>query len=354
MRGGIPGLPMGSVEMSAHSMYRYSHTIGLYAPTGRGFLNPVDLALGCDGVLYVLNRGGSDTEVRMSNKRVTLCTVDEAYLGEFSSGGTGDGQIMWPASIAVDKDENIYISDEALHRISIFNKQGKFLDKWGVKGTGYGEFDRPAGMAFDKDENLLVVDGLNNRVQKYTRDGNVLEGWGKAGSGDGEFNMPWGIAVDQAGDVYVADWRNDRVQKFDPDGKHLGSWGTSGRGDGQFYRPSGVAVDQEGNIYVADWGNERVQVLGADGTFRARFRGEAGLSKWAHDYFVANRDELEEREKANMEPDLDLLPDDFLRDESASIEKLFWGPTSVKVDAQGRIYVVDSCRHRIQVYLKEL
>ena len=164
--------------------------------------------------------------------------------------------------------------------------------------------------------------------------------------------MPWGIAVDAAGDVYVADWRNDRIQKFDPDGSHIASWGASGQGEGEFHRPSGVAVDGEGDIYVADWGNERLQVLGADGGFRVALRGESGVSKWGEDYFTANRDELEERRKADLEPELELLPDDFFREQSASVEKLFWGPTSVKLDGQGRIYVVESCRHRIQVYLK--
>ena len=339
--------------MSTQPGYRYSHTIGLYAQNGRGFLNPVDVALGPDGVIYVLNRGSSDVEVRMLNKRVTVCTVDEDYLGYFSGGGKGDGQIMWPASIAIDGDENIYISDEALHRISIFNKEGQFLTKWGVRGKGDGEFDRPAGIAFDKDDNLLVVDGLNNRVQRFTRDGRYLGKWGGVGSGDGEFELPWGIAIDQVGDVYVADWRNSRIQKFDPDGTHIATWGTPGHGDGEFHRPSGVGVDREGNIWVADWGNERVQVLGPDGSFRAKFRGEAGLSKWAEDYFTANQDELEERKKANMEPELDLPSDDFYHEESANIEKLFWGPTSVKIDQQGRVYVVDTCRHRIQVYRKE-
>ena len=38
------------------------------------------------------------------------------------------------------------------------------------------------------------------------------------------------------------------------------------------------------------------------------------------------------------------------REESANIEKLFWGPTSVKLDDEGRMYVVESCRYRIQVY----
>jgi DNA-binding beta-propeller fold protein YncE len=338
----------------AQELYRYSHTVGFYAQNGRGFNNPVDVALGRDGMLYVLNRAGSDIELRMPYKRVTMCTVDEDYLGEFSSGGVEDGQLMWPAAIAIDAEGNVYVSDEALHRISIFDKQGRFLTKWGVKGNGAGEFDRPAGLAFDQDQHLLVVDGLNNRIQRYTKDGRFLGQWGKGGRSRGELNLPWGIAVDRVGDMYVADWRNDRIQKFDAQGKFLASYGAAGRDDGELSRPSGVAVDAKGNIYVADWGNERVQMLGPNGGFLAKFRGEAGLSKWGESYFISNQDELEERQKANLEPELTLSPTDDLREESASIEKFFWGPTAVKVDDQGRLYVVDSCRHRIQVYRKVL
>ena len=38
------------------------------------------------------------------------------------------------------------------------------------------------------------------------------------------------------------------------------------------------------------------------------------------------------------------------REESANVEKLLWGPTAVKLDGKGNILIVDSCRHRIQVY----
>ena len=338
--------------MIAQDLLQYSHTVGIYALKGRGFNNPVDLAFGNNGVIYVLNRAGPEVAVRMPYKRVTMCTVDEHYFGEFSSGGVGDGQMMWPSSIAIDGDGNVYVSDEALHRITIFDSDGQFLSKWGTRGSGDGEFNRPAGIAFDGDGNLLVVDGMNNRIQRFTSDGRFLSAWGRAGNGDGEFNIPWGIHIDGAGSVYVADWRNDRIQKFDAKGKHLMSLGVSGKGDGEFHRPSGVATDSDGNIYVTDWGNERVQIFRSDGSFLAKIRGEADMSKWADDYFEANTDEYEERQKADMEPAPDLILHDYSREESATIEKLFWGPTAVKIDAEGRVFVVDSCRHRIQIYQK--
>ena len=337
--------------------YRYSHSIGFQGggEGGRGFNDPVDVAVGRDGVLYVANRGDIDTEVRLLAKHVTVCTVDEEYLGKFGTGGMGDGHLMWPASIALDEAENVYISDEALHRVSIFSKSGQFLTKWGREGHSHGEFDRPAGIAFDPEGNLLVVDGLNSRVQRYTAEGRYLGGWGGSGTGDGEFNLPWGIAVGLNGDVYVADWRNDRIQRFDADGRHLATWGRTGRGDGEFRRPAGLAVDNDGYVYVADWGNERVQILDPGGGFVARFQGESGVSVWGRDYFVANMDELEERQKADMEPEPDADPSspDYFRERSASVEKLFWGPTSVKLDGAGRMFVVESCRYRIQVYERD-
>ena len=342
--------------MSEPGMFRYSHTIGtLFGPrTSPGFNMPVDTTLGPNGILYVLCRAGA--AIRVLGKRIQMCSIEGEYLGvcPFGATGTGDDMMMWPASITAGGDGKLYVSDEALHRVSVLSSEGRVLKKWGVEGSGEGEFNRPSGITFDRDGYLLVVDGLNNRVQRYTSDGRFVGGWGRMGSGDGEFNMPWGITVDRVGDVYVADWRNDRIQKFDAEGRHLATWGSPGQGDGEFHRPSGVAVDEDGDIYVADWGNERVQVLGPDGSFVTQFRGEAGLSIMSEFYYsVSFQHQLKADQEAQR--DFEQNPPKFesARDESGTIEKFFWSPTSVKLDDEGRIYIADSCRIRIQVYLKE-
>ncbi|HZA22930.1 MAG TPA: NHL repeat-containing protein, partial [Dehalococcoidia bacterium] len=234
-------------------------------------------------------------------------------------------------------------------RISVFHKDGTFIHQWGVSGAGDGELDRPSCIAFDREDNLYVSDSLNHRVQKFTSDGHFLGKWGAAGHGPGQFNMPWGLALDTLGNVYVADWRNDRIQKFDSQGNYLEQWG--GSGDVELNRPASVAVDDQGLIYVADWGNERVQVLSPDGEVVASFRGDSVDSQWAQDYFAANPDEGAERRAARLEPEVRPYREQA-REESANVEKLLWGPTSVKLDAQGRIYIVDSCRHRLQIYQK--
>ena len=337
--------------MTTTTTFTYSHTVGFLANQGRGFNNPVDVALDSKGVLYVLNRAGPEVGIRLPYKRVTVCTVDEDYLGEFGTGGVADGQFWWPSCLAFDSEDRLYVADEALQRVTVFSTSGELLDQWGTPGTGNGQLDRPSAMVFDAEDNLYLIDSLNHRVQKFSADGKFLEKWGSQGSADGQLNMPWGIALDRSGNVYVSDWRNDRVQKFDSTGNYLDQWGVSGDGDGQFNRPSGLAVDGDGNIYVCDWSNERVQVLNPGGRMLASFRGDSITSTWATDYFQANPDEGAARLESDLEPEVHPRWNRY-REESANIEKLLWGPTAVKLDNQGRIYIVDSLRHRLQVYQK--
>jgi sugar lactone lactonase YvrE len=290
----------------------------------------MDIAIGEEGRLYVLCRDdGAGASIRRTN-------WDDEDLGTISSNGTEEGQLLWPVQLLRDGGENLYVSDEATHRISAFGRDGTFLGAWGEHGSAPGQLDRPSGIAFDADENLYVVDTMNHRVQKFTKDGRFLAAFGSHGTGDGELNMPWGIAIDLVGDVYVVDWRNDRVQKFSPDGRFIMAFGRSGGGPGEFNRPAGVAVDEHGDIYVADRGNHRVQLFDRTGRYVQQFTGDATLSKSGRTYILANPKVLRAREMTCLEP-----------------QKLLRGPASVRLDGEGRLYIPDFGCHRIQVYKKE-
>ena len=319
--------------------YTYSHCVGRSADGGLGFTYPVDLSFAPGHVVYVLSRSREFNP----SMRVTKCSLgvepgQEEFIFEFGSYGSGDLQFMQPTSIAVDKDENVYVSDEALTRISIFDSEGNFLDKWGTPGSGDGELDRPWGLTFDRQDDLWVVDSGNNRIQKFTKDGKFLAKWGKEGSGEGEFNMPWGITLDDEGDVYVADWANSRVQKLTPEGRYLMSFGAPGSGQGEMRRPSGVAVDEEGDVYVVDWGNSQVHAYGPDGSYLTTFIGDAQQpSKWAQMTIDANPDIQRARRRVkSLEP-----------------EWRFWYPTQVEIDEMRRIFITDPQRSRLQIYIKE-
>ena len=329
------------------AVLEYSLTVGLSAMEGRGFYYPVDTLPTSQGRLYVVNRSvdGVDRGVR-----VTMCDIDSVYYGTFASAGDGAGQFIYASGIAEDGQGRVYITDEYANRVSVFDLEGRFQTTWGTTGRAVGELDGPSGIAIGPNDTVFVSDSHNHRVQQFTSSGIALNSFGQQGDGDGQFDLPWGLTVAANGDIYVADWGNDRVQQFGPSGEHVATYGTSGRANGELRRPSGVAVDADGLVYVSDWGNERVQVFNADGEFLQTLRGQATESEWAKIFLTVNKEEAAARRRANLEPDIDLFDPDDPHEESSHIEKLFWSPVSVKLDKEGRLYVTESNRHRIQIY----
>ena len=310
----------------------------------------VSVAVGEGDAVYVVNRGTDyhpnlPWNHAMRGNRLSKITVgtevdDEQFLAQFGTDGDSPGQFTWPVAVALDSQENGYVTDEWLNRVSIFDKEGQFLGFWGKGGSGEGEFDGPSGIAFDRNEELFIVDSRNHRVQRYTKQGEFLGQWGKEGSGPGEFNKPWGLTIDRSGAIYVADHKNHRVQKLSPDGEMLASFGSYGSADGQLNRPSDVAVDPDGDIYVCDWANDRVQVFAADGQFITSLLGDANeLSKVAMTQASSNPETMKElRETTRPE-----------------LLGRFSFPTGATFDTvKQRLIVTDSQRGRLQIYDKSM
>ena len=119
---------------------KYSHTVGTLALTGRGFSNPIDLALGANGLVYVLNRSNSN-QASQGAVRITICTLDDEYVGQFSGFGEEDGQLTWPTSIARDSHGNIYTAEvDTGKRLQKFLRYGP----QGCSGAGFSTVGGPA------------------------------------------------------------------------------------------------------------------------------------------------------------------------------------------------------------------
>ncbi len=291
---------------------------------------PIDVAVGREGRLYILCRQEGTAAM------IRKYTVEDEDLGEISKHGDGEGKMKWPACIIADSEENLYVSDEAMHRVISYDMEGEHRGTWGEHGSEPGRLDRPAGIAFDAEENVYVADAMNHRIQKFTKDGEYMLGWGGHGCGPGEFDMPYGVAVDDEGFVYVADWRNDRIQKFTADGEFVFECGGSGSGNGELNRPSGIDVDGHGDIYVADWRNDRVQLFNHEGRYVQKFLGDATLSKVSREYMLTNASPNRMRDMADLEP-----------------QKYLRRPKSVAVDENGLMFIPDNGSYRVQVYRKE-
>ncbi len=176
----------------------------------------------------------------------------------------------------------------------------------GTRGTGPGEFNKPRSLTLDTNDNLYVVD-MTGRVQKFSPDGKFLLSWQMPQT---DLGKPKGMWCDREGNIVVLEPHYQRVNHFTPDGKLVAQWGGKGTNAGELTLPRAIAIDTKNNVIVSEYTLvDRVQKFSA--------RGGRCLGAWGTPGLAAG---------------------EFNRAEG------------VGVDAADRIYVADSCNHRIQIF----
>ena len=176
-----------------------------------------------------------------------------------------EGSFKLINGVAIDDDDRIFVSDGKLHRISVFNQKLEQVDE-----IEEGLVD-PVGLAIDKENRILyVADTQQDQVIAYDADTfKLLRRIGSGGkhelSTPGDFSGPTGVAVDQDGNLYVTDTMNYRVEVFDADGKFIKPFGRHCDMPGCFAHPKGISVDGDGHIWVADSMIDLLQVFTKDG-----------------------------------------------------------------------------------------
>lgn len=227
------------------------------------FDTPVAIAVG-GGHVYVADFG---------NRRIQKFTTDGAYVAQWGTGGSGDGEFRGPAGIAIDAGGDVLVTDFINHRVLRYSPEGVFRQQWGSIGDAPGSFSGPAAIAIDGAGDVLVTDLDGRRIQKFTAAGAFAGTWSEGGAR--AWLAPWGIGRGADGSVYVADRSGDRIHRLDPAGRWLSSFGGHGRSAGAFRGPVGIAVSPLGNVFVSDHANQRIQTFTADGAFVAEIHGEA-------------------------------------------------------------------------------
>ena len=199
--------------------------------------------------------------------RVQVFDNDGAFLDQWGTRGSGDGEFRSPSGIAIDAGGDVYVSDSRNDRVQKFDADGTYLDQWGGPGSGNGQLSDPADLEIDAGGDVLVVDSDNHRVQQFDSDGTYVSQFGSLGSDPGELRNPLGIEIVPGGNLYVADGGNHRVQRFSGAGAFQLEWGQAGTATGRFLSPVDVAADSSGDLYVSDRENRRIQKFDADGDF---------------------------------------------------------------------------------------
>jgi len=168
---------------------------------------------------------------------------------------------------------------------------------------------------------------MTGRVQKFSPAGEFLLAWQMPQTDKGK---PKGMCRDADGNIVVLEPHYSRVNHFTPDGKLAFQWGTHGTNRGELAFPRSVAVNSRGEILVSEYGvTERVQC------FKVR-QGVPdpgqGLKIPAEPFAVVESGLVRQFGIAGT------APGEFNRAEGLGI------------DAEDRIYVADSCNHRVQIF----
>ena len=193
-----------------------------------------------------------------------------------------DGLFRQPTDVAWDSQGNIYITDGYVNsRVAKIDKNGEWVKSWGSKGTGPGQFNIPHSIAIDRQDNIYVGDRTNHRIQVFDTEGNFKRMFaidvppdptshatnGATPTGEGlkrVIGAPNAMCITPGPNqvLFVGESTYPgRVFKVTLDGKVLGVIGRSGRNLGEFSGAHALACPSESEIYVAETSNWRVQKL---------------------------------------------------------------------------------------------
>jgi DNA-binding beta-propeller fold protein YncE len=225
-----------------------SHTL---APLPQNFEHPFGIAIDAQENIYV-----SEQDAR----RITVLDSLHRTVRVIS-----DTSLVRPAGLAIDRARGLlYVADPSRqgspdHSVKVFDLTGKLVK---TVGAGRGNCDGcllfPTFVAVDTLGRIFVSNTLNGRVEVFDADGRFLKRIGERGNAFGMFDKPKGIALDTAGNIYVVDSGWSNVQIFSEKGEVLLYFGGRGEYPGLLANPTGITIDKRNRIYVADFLNNRV------------------------------------------------------------------------------------------------
>jgi DNA-binding beta-propeller fold protein YncE len=223
-----------------------------------GLSNPVGLAIGDDGNLYV-----SD-----ASQRVTVVSPGGDVIRRFGRRGNRPGEFSFVsqdpsdptdihASIAVGPSGDVYVSDSGNLRVQVFTPTGRFIRQFGASHDLAAGLLAPFDIVVDQDSNAYVADDQRGDLSKYSPTGRLEWRIGGAMSPDPDLRGGFHLAtIDRHGRIVAAidptrtgAPKPGHVVYLDTDGAKVDAFGSNGEFPAG-YGSCKVTVDAAGNTFV--------------------------------------------------------------------------------------------------------
>jgi len=346
------------------------------------FADPVDVAIGDDGRIYVLDTGNWNYGGQFTyNAVIQVFDSNRNYLFSIQNPDTGEnGHLYYPKALAV-KENRVYVLDAGYYydqdTIKVFEVSGtsasylKAFGKNSTSNTSDGYFnlssDYTSNLAVDSSGKVWIVDTGNNRVQVFDANGNFSFKFGSEGISNGQFMFTGGgyIALDSSGNAYVAD--SARIQIFTSSGIYSGMvYSYYLGGPPQVYGIGAIAVDGTGDfVYIASDGGEKVVIL-KKSTPRYIFYKQFGKNinttthlaepgRGSGEFAIIGSLKIASNKLYTAEYKLNMRVQVFdlegtYQSQLGMSEGEFFEPRGITLDTSGNIYVADYGNARIQKF----
>lgn len=245
------------------------------------FKYPDGAIVDSNGNIFITDQ--SNHKIRRIDVAGNVTTIAGTGAAGYLDGTGITTKFYYPASMAIDEQDNLFIADYGNHCVRKITPLGVVSTYAGIGGTAgnldgnqsSATFRNPTGLCFDNEGNLYVADYGNHKIRKIDAFGNVstFAGTGIAGNTDGpalnaSFNSVGLIAFDKIDTFYVTDSGNNKIRKIDASGtvSTFAGTGTIGAIDGaaslaSFNEPTGMVIKNKNEFFISDYGNHKIRKI---------------------------------------------------------------------------------------------
>lgn len=252
--------------------------------------NPFGVVIGPDKALYWADFAGNRVlKLDLGSRRVSVIagTGEKGHAGD---GGPAKGAILsTPHEVRFDRAGDVFIAERDANVVRHVNMKSGIISTvagTGVRGFGgdggpatSAQLAQPHSIALDRNDNLYICDILNNRIRLRDPGTGVISTF--AGTGDAAATpdeapisgtpllAPRSIDVSPDGQLYLVLREGNKAFVIDPVKRVMkrvagtGKMGYSGDNgpatDAEFRGPKGISYSPAGDLYVADTENHVIR-----------------------------------------------------------------------------------------------